>query len=231
MILTAHVNSNTWNDSESLSSYSISVLVSIQNGVTISIQTCYLNVLAQPYSSSSMCSPTSRSWKVSYNTKCMMQIGPVASIRVCRDAVTRRSLGYAYVNYNSEMDPAAGQFSSAVTPSACSTSFASSKMCTCNLLDVKERPAVSCRVVVCASSTFTISLWLTIWQVLARNLCLTIVGPSCVNGKIHFIFHHSQLSFCHPPRLATASSQAIKMLLRAEMCKTMLWPVMTDLYA
>lgn len=44
-------------------------------------------------------------------------VGPVASIRVCRDAVTRRSLGYAYVNYLNANDGP-----SLISPACCADS-------------------------------------------------------------------------------------------------------------
>jgi len=52
------------------------------------------------------------------------RVGPVASIRVCRDAVSRRSLGYAYVNFHNVHD-------------------AERALDTMNFTDIKNRP---CRI-------------------------------------------------------------------------------------
>ena len=52
------------------------------------------------------------------------RVGPVASIRVCRDAVSRRSLGYAYVNFHNVHD-------------------AERALDTMNFTDIKSRP---CRI-------------------------------------------------------------------------------------
>jgi hypothetical protein len=46
----------------------------------------------------------------SRRTPAFSQVGPVASIRVCRDAVTRRSLCYGYVNYQTGIDGASPRF-------------------------------------------------------------------------------------------------------------------------
>jgi hypothetical protein len=54
----------------------------------------------------------SATWRLSAHglSRPASQVGPVASIRVCRDAVTRRSLCYGYVNYSTQLDGAGRAF-------------------------------------------------------------------------------------------------------------------------